>query len=188
RPPRRRAVWAAATLPLVIGLLGAPAGLGASPSPRAPGPDPDVLTSAGTMAEPLADDTSAGTGPASPEPEGPRWPLFADAENKVGSGMLAVDAQDGIHVAYAHQVPVAEHPRAAYAYCPASAACGAGEGWIGVELGQDVLGVMLATTRDGHPRLLIQQDGQVYPGGRDYSYAACDEACDRPESWSIGYV
>lgn len=140
------------------------------------------------MAEPLADDTSAGTGPASPEPEGPRWPLFADAENKVGSGMLAVDAQDGIHVAYAHQVPVAEHPRAAYAYCPASAACGAGEGWIGVELGQDVLGVMLATTRDGHPRLLIQQDGQVYPGGRDYSYAACDEACDRPESWSIGYV
>lgn len=125
---------------------------------------------------------------ASPEPEGIRWPLFADAERKVGSGMLAIDPQDGIHVAYAHRIPLADGPRAAYAYCPATAACGAGEGWIGVELGEDVLGVMLATTRDGHPRVLIQQDGTVYPGGRDYHYAACDSDCEQPTSWQIGYV
>ena len=47
---------------------------------------------------------------------------------------------------------------------------------------------MLATTRAGHPRVLIQQDGSVVPGGKDYHYAACDDACDQPASWRIGYV
>jgi hypothetical protein len=102
--------------------------------------------------------------------------------------MLALDDQDGIHVAYLDYVPLADGPRAHYAYCPASAACGAGEGWVGTELGEDVLGVMLATTHDGRPRLLIQQEGRVLEGGKDYHYAACDAACDQPASWSTGYV
>ncbi len=144
-------------------LSGTSVGLGASPSPVTPGQagDPSVLTSSGVTVRALAaDDAAAAADMASPEPEAPRWPLFADAEKEVASGMLEVDDQDGIHVAYAHYVPLAEKPKAAYAYCPATAACGSGEGWIGVEFGEDVLGVMLATTSDGHPRVLIQQDGR----------------------------
>lgn len=172
-------------------LSGTSVGLGASPSPVTPGQagDPSVLTSSGVTVRALAaDDAAAAADMASPEPEAPRWPLFADAEKEVASGMLEVDDQDGIHVAYAHYVPLAEKPKAAYAYCPATAACGSGEGWIGVEFGEDVLGVMLATTSDGHPRVLIQQDGKVYPGGKDYHYAACDADCGTADSWRIGYV
>lgn len=192
--PRSALRTGPALVALVAALILAPAAQGAAPASPGIGPGslPPVTTSSDVTVRALAPDDAADVAEAaqraSPEPEGPRWPLFADAERKVGSGMLAVDAQDGIHVAYAHRVPLAEAPKAAYAYCPATAACGSGEGWIGVEFGEDVLGVMLATTNDGHPRVLIQQDGTVYPGGRDYHYAACDGTCDQTANWRIGYV
>ncbi len=176
-----------ATLSLALAMVLVAPGRAASPSPG-----PDVLSS-GEAVGPLAPRSDSGatiepTAPPTPQPEGPRWPLFADAENKVASGTLAVDDADGIHIAYVDYIPVADGPRAHYAYCPATAACGAGEGWVGTELGEAVLGVMLATTPDGRPRLLIQQDGEVLEGGKDYHYAACDEACDQAESWRTGYV
>lgn len=196
RARRARLPWGAVLALIVIAgaLVTAPAALGAAPESHEPDADAlaPVVTSSDVMVRTLAPDDAAEVAEAaqrsSPEPEGIRWPLFADAERKVGSGMLAIDAQDGIHVAYAQRVPLADAPKAAYAYCPATAACGAGEGWIGVELGEDVLGVMLATTSEGHPRLLIQQDGKVYSGGRDYHYASCDAACDQVASWQVGYV
>ena len=36
--------------------------------------------------------------------------------------------------------------------------------------------------------MLIQQEGKVLEGGKDYHYAACDAACDQPDSWRTGYV
>ncbi len=186
---------AAVLVGLAAAMLLATGTRAARPSPGVPRSDPgsNVLSSSGGALRPLTprDDTAVApepTAPPAPQPEGPRWPLFADAESKVGSGMLAVDGLDGIHIAYVDHVPLADGPRAHYAYCPASAACGAGEGWIGAELGEDVLGVMLATTSDGRPRLLIAQDGEVLEGGKDYHYAACDAACDQPDSWRTGYV
>ena len=178
---------------IAAALLVAPVGQAATPSPGASGPDGDMLSSSGTTVSPLtpradAEPALPTTAPVTPQPEGPRWPLFADAEQKVGSGTLAVDDQDGIHIAYVDSIPLADGPQAHYAYCPASAACGAGEGWVGTELGEDVLGVMLATTGDGHPRLLIQQEGRVLEGGKDYHFAACDTACDQPDGWQTGYV
>ncbi|MBX3028612.1 MAG: hypothetical protein KF809_00495 [Chloroflexi bacterium] len=123
---------------------------------------------------------------AEPEPEAPRWGLFVDAEREVGSGMVAVDRQDGIHIAYSHRAPLAEDPTAGWLYCPVDAACGSGEGWIGTELGTNVLRVMLATTRVGAPRLLIEQSGTN--GGKDYHYAAYDTDCGNPASWQVGFV
>jgi hypothetical protein len=168
-------------------LLIAPAGQAASPTPD------DAIISSGTTVGPIAAKEDAEPSletatPVTPQPEGPRWPLFADAERKVGDAQLVVDDRDGIHVAYVDHVPLADGPRVHYAYCPADAACGTGEGWIGTELGEDVLGVMLATTRDGHPRILVQQEGTVLEGGKDYHYAACDAACDQPDGWRTGYV
>jgi hypothetical protein len=121
-------------------------------------------------------------------PEGPRWTLWGDAESKVGSAMLVVDNADGLHIAYNHFTPLVEKPRAIYLYCPESAACEKGEGWIGVEFGTDVLRVMLAATTAGKPRMLVQQQGVVFGSGKDYYYAACDDACDAVDNWQIGYV
>lgn len=196
RTPRTLVATTASVLTILAAATGirVAAGQGATQASPAPvaGTHAPVAATTEVMVRALRPDDAATVAEAtqrpSPQPEGPRWPLFADAERKVGSGMLAIDPQDGIHVAYAHRVPLAEGPKAAYAYCPATAACGAGEGWTGVEFGEDVLAVMLATTSEGHPRVLIQQDGKVYPGGRDYHYAACDDACDQPTSWQVGYV
>jgi hypothetical protein len=161
----------------------------ASPPPaRSPSADGGSVLTDGISVRPLGAAAAAAVAAEAPQPEGPRWPLFADAEHKVGSAALVVDGQDGIHLAYAQYVPQVEEPKAAYAYCPAEAACGKGEGWMGVEFGEHVSRVMLATTSDGHPRMLLQQDGRVVSGGKDHHYAACDAACDQPASWRIGYV
>jgi len=183
---------AALVLAAVLSIASGRAVMAAAQSPAMQEPAP-VITAQGEMnARSLTAEEAAyaaqHSGVAEIVPEGPRWTLWGDAESKVGSAMLVVDDQDGLHVAYNHYTPLVEKPKAIYLYCPESAACEKGEGWIGVEFGTNVLNVMLAATKAGNPRMLVRQEGVVYGSGKDYYYAACDGSCDKIGNWQIGYV
>lgn len=99
---------------------------------------------------------------------------------------LAVDAQGGIHVAYAVRTGVDEDQRPAYyAYCAAD--CTMPQQWTQVRLILDtwVADVRIALDPVGHPRLLLFSHPPADVGSNHYTYAACDNGCTDPTKWTL---
>jgi hypothetical protein len=114
--------------------------------------------------------------------------FFVEPNTKTGSASVAVDAQGGVHLAYAYYLPDAEHPAAVYLYCPPTSDCADFASWNGVSMGDYVNEVQLALTPAGQPRLLFRATSGVYTNGNDFFYAACDQTCLDPARWSYVHV
>jgi hypothetical protein len=125
---------------------------------------------------PLAQNGQTGTTPPPPVRKGA---FFLNKQIKNNSADVAVDALGGMHAAYAHFVPLAEHPKAVYTFCGAGeSACANPSAWQSVALGDNVEEVQLALTAAGKPRMLIVSVADNL--GRDHSFAACDQRYSRP--------
>ncbi|CAG0927953.1 hypothetical protein TFLX_00723 [Thermoflexales bacterium] len=126
--------------------------------------------------------------PAPPLPPPARATFFVEPTIKTGSSSMLVDAQGGLHLAYANYLPPAEHPAAVYLYCAPSAPCGNASSWHGVALADRVNEVQLALTRDGQPRLLIRAKSQTAGLDWDYFYAECNQTCTNPLQWTGDWI
>jgi hypothetical protein len=169
------------------------AGLAAATSPTDT-PAQALQAGAHKVYLPLSIKSSAATTPppATPTtppttPPGGNGGIFLDRSVKTASASTAVDSNGGIHTAYVHYVPEVEKPAAVYSYC-AGAACNNPASWRGVEMLDKAREVQLALTPNGQPRLLITTTSEVYNGGKDYHYAACDANCAEPSQWSVTRV
>ncbi|HSD84163.1 MAG TPA: hypothetical protein VLG46_09905, partial [Anaerolineae bacterium] len=118
-----------------------------------------------------------------PAPPPARATFFVQPDIKTGSASMVVDAQGGLHLAYADYLPAADHPAAVYLYCAPGANCADANSWNGVALADRVNEVQLALTRDGRPRLLIRAQSQTAGLDLDYFYAECDQNCTDPGQW-----
>jgi hypothetical protein len=130
------------------------------------------------------------TPPPTPPPSD-RGAFFINPETKTGSASLKIDAQGGMHLAFADFIPTAEHPRAVYMYCPGKGAACADPGkWQSVALSDLVYEVQLALTPDGKPRMLIRTatTHNTSNSGNDFYYAACDSACTTAAGWTVSYI
>jgi hypothetical protein len=118
-----------------------------------------------------------GIGQQEPPPPDPTPPpatkgaFFVSEEGKTNSAGLAIDANGGMHMAFAVFTELANHPPAVYAYCPGPAAtCADPNNWKAVGISDLVDEVQIKLTSDGRPRMLIrkQRDGylQGIPAGR----------------------
>ncbi|HWQ14453.1 MAG TPA: hypothetical protein VNL77_16755 [Roseiflexaceae bacterium] len=129
--------------------------------------------------------------PGQPGNPGPvtRGAFFFNREAKNNSADVAIDAAGGMHAAYAYFTAHVEHPPAVYTYCPGPAsACATPAGWSAVQLGDLANEVQLALTPAGQPRLLIVTSSTVFPGGKDYYYAACDAGCTSQAGWTLTLI
>jgi hypothetical protein len=111
--------------------------------------------------------------------------LFLNRSDKTNSAAIAIDANNGIHVAYAafNRNANGEEP-AYYAYCAAS--CASTSSWAAAKLGDRVQEVQLALDPAGRPRMLIRMRDQNLD--TFYQYAACDADCTSTASWQIATV
>jgi hypothetical protein len=130
--------------------------------------------------------------PPTPTPPTPtpavRGARFLEPTIKHASADLALDANGGMHAAYAHFIPNAEHPRAVYTFCTAGpSGCADAAAWQSVALADRVREVQLELTAQGQPRLLIVSD-EVERDGQEYRYAACDQSCGSADSWASAVV
>lgn len=116
--------------------------------------------------------------------------LFLETEWRTSSASMKVDKNGGMHVGYYYYEAMHDNAPnwAVYAYC--ASACEKDQQWQRVNLAQDrdVLEVQLALTQAGQPRMLIRAASTVYPGAKDYLYAACDQNCTDASGWQVGYV
>jgi hypothetical protein len=120
---------------------------------------------------------------------GALWLPFRTADDGVvhtrGTN-LAVDAQGGVHVAYAVRTGVDQDQRPAYyAYCAAD--CSLPEQWAQARLTLDtwVADVRVALDPNGHPRLLIFSHPPADVASNHYTYAVCDQGCTDPGQWTL---
>jgi len=99
---------------------------------------------------------------------------------------VAVDAQGGIHAAYAIYTGTDQGKQPAiYAYCPGNPASRAD--WTFVRLGESVQDVRLALDPAGHPRLLLfgPKPDPDSTFRVQYQYAACDSGWTNAANWTI---
>ncbi|EYD75245.1 hypothetical protein Rumeso_03156 [Rubellimicrobium mesophilum DSM 19309] len=115
--------------------------------------------------------------------------LFFEDYRGTGSSDVAIDPSGVVHAAYVHYEPTAEGAAAVYASCAGEAgACATSGPWSLVELMPAAHDVQVAVTPEGQPRLLIVTDSVGQPGGLDYSYAECDDACSVAANWRISLI
>lgn len=126
--------------------------------------------------------------PAPPLPPPVRATFFVEPNIKTGSGSMLVDAQGGLHLAYADYLPAAEHPAAIYLYCAPGALCNNASSWKGVFMGDGVNEVQLTLTSNGQPRLLIRAHSQTAGFDLDYFYAECNHNCTSPSPWAFTWI
>lgn len=107
--------------------------------------------------------------------------IFLDRTVKTASAAVVMDKNGGQHTAYIHYLPSAEDPPAIYGYCGAN--CDNEANWKKVSLLYKTREVQLALTAAGQPRLLIVTESEIYSGGKDYHYAACDVNCTEVNNW-----
>lgn len=115
-------------------------------------------------------------------------PYFVGAEEPLPTygTSVAIDAEGGIHAAYAVYAGSDSGRRpAVYAYCPGD--CSTPSNWTHVRLGETVQDVRIALDPEGHPRLLLfgpKPDPETQFRVQ-YQYAACDSGCDTPAGWTL---
>lgn len=158
---------------------------GNTPTPTATTEAPGTETPTPT---PTATPTASPT--ATTEPTVDTLARFLNSEWRTSSAAMQTDATGGIHVGYYYyEAQFDDAPNyAMYAYCASD--CEQLANWQQVALAQDrdVIEVQLALTAAGQPRMLIRAVSTVYPAGKDYLYAACDQNCTSSTNWQIGYV
>lgn len=171
-PSRRNARLIGAVLISLLTALTACGGSGADEGAASAGPG---SSGSGTGAGPS---TSPAAGPTSSK-------LFIESTWRTSNARIALDANGGKHVAFYYYEPnIEQRPTgAAYRYCAKQ--CNEPSSWQEVRFGALARSVQLKLTADGKPRLLVAVASQVYDGGNDYLYAACDANCTRADAWSV---
>lgn len=132
---------------------------------------------------PTATPTTAPT--ETPPPDSVVNSLFVETAWKTTNADIQVDANGGMHMAYAYYEPNTGVPPigAVYLYCAGQ--CEQGANWHNVWFEDEVNEVQLALTPAGQPRLLMRTSSTVQVGGRDYQYAECNANCTAPENWTV---
>jgi hypothetical protein len=186
--PLIRAVAASVVVPTVTTEPDRPT---STSTPTTTQPDRPTATSTSSPTATTQPEQPTATPTATTEPAPPDdLRFFVDSRWRTSSAAIAVDEQGGKHLAFHYYEPVSEgedRPTyAVYLYC--AALCDDGNQWAGVALLEQVNEVQLQLTSDGKPRLLIRTASQVYPNGKDFYYAACDQACTTLDGWTASYV
>jgi hypothetical protein len=206
--PLARAAFAllAVLLPLLaLRLIGVPGGVASAQVTTPPAevagqtPTPQAAPAAQfSVYLPITARSRSQTTPVTPTPVTPtpvtptpvtKGAFFATTELSTNSAGAIVDADGGMHMAFAFFLSASDDPPAVYAFCtvkPASACADSGK-WQAVSLSYDVNEVQLALTPDGKPRLLIrkERDGHNHD---EYVYAACDSGCANQEQWQLASI
>lgn len=174
------------TQQLFLPIISKPGGAQAPASPTpTPTPSPTLMVTAQPVTLTPTPTPSPTKAPAESNPA-----LFLESEWRTSSASLQKDNRGGLHVGYYfYEAQNDNAPNyAVYAYCNSS--CETVTNWTKVKLAEerDVLEVQLTLTSAGQPRLLIRAVSTVYPDGKDYLYAACDQNCTSSAGWQVGYV
>lgn len=153
----------------------------------AEGPPTATATPTATS-EPTATPTTTPTPTETPPAGSVVNGFFVETEWKTTNANIQVDANGGMHLAYAYYEPDTGVPPigAVYLYCAAQ--CDQDNNWSNIWFEDDVNEVQLALTTDGLPRLLMRTTSTVQNGGRDYHYAECNTNCTAPENWTVTLV
>jgi hypothetical protein len=145
-------------------------------------------------------ETSTPTPTATATPTPPLPPrlgkgLFAESAWRTSSSDVAVDKDNGTHLAYVYTEALfapdpdgGNNPTAAvYRFC--QSACENLQNWQSVTLGEHVSEVQVGVTPAGKPRLLLLV--RVEEGGQQvdrYLYGECDANCTTTGGWHFGAV
>ena len=116
--------------------------------------------------------------------------LFLETNWRTSSASIQVDQNGGMHVAYYYYEAMHDGAPNWAVYASCTSQCEKSEAWQRVNLAEDrdVVEVQLALTNAGQPRMLIRVESNVFTGGRDYLYAACDQNCTSSVGWQVGYM
>jgi hypothetical protein len=129
------------------------------------------------------------TAPPTTPPPGGQGALYPMPTIKTASAAARVDANGVMHTAFVHFVPQADKPAAVYGVCRAGGnGCAQAANWSFVQLTDQANEVQLALTAAGQPRLLVVGDSKVYPAGKDYIYAECNNGCNNGANWEVARV
>lgn len=132
--------------------------------------------------------TTPTTSPTPPQ-QGSGGALYPMTAIKTASAAARVDTNGVMHAAFVHFVPQADKPAAVYGVCAAGGNdCTNAANWSFVQLTDQAAEVQLALTAAGQPRLLIVGSSKVYPAGKDYIYAECDDGCGNVANWATTRV
>ena len=173
----RRTIWPGALALLLALLLGLPT-LAAPAQPQAGNYNVYL---------PLITKQQTSTAPSptpTPEPgQNNQGGVFVTRDVQTNSASAAVDAQGGMHTAYAGYSSA--NRSAFYAFCAGT--CTDPAQWKSVALANNVDAVQLALTPQGQPRMLLTIDRALEESqfGALFKYAACDTNCASAASWSI---
>ena len=110
------------------------------------------------------------------------WPITS---NNTEGASIAVDANGGVHLAFAAYTAAGGVYPAYYAYCPAN--CGVLNNWTVTSvqnIGTYGGSVRLELNGSGQPRMLWYRQLSVSNNGV-YQYGACNSNCTNPNSWTI---
>ena len=146
-----------------------------------PTPTPTSTTNPGVTVTP----TPTPTQTATPPPEASKA-FFVDNQYRTNSAAIQVDANGGMHIAYAYYQAANDNAPTygVYLYCPAD--CMNFDNWSGVGMGELVSEMQLELTPNGKPRILYRSFGAA--NSNDFFYAACDDVCTNPTQWQIAWV
>lgn len=170
--------------------------------PYAGGGAPVTVTPTGSVtatptatATPTQTPTSTPTATTQPPPARLGVGLFMDTQWRTSSSAVAVDGNNGAHMAYVYFEPIytedtdgdANPTTAVYRYCPAN--CNTAGNWQSVSLGEGVSEVQIGLTPAGQPRLLLLERAQNFGEPADrYVYAECDQNCGSRNQWRLTAV
>ena len=140
----------------------------------------------GSTSTPTATATLASTPTPTLPPTSNSGAFFVDDQFRSNSADIIVDADGGMHVAYAYYEAANDGAPTygVYLYCPGD--CMNFDHWSGVGMGELVSEIQLDLTPDGSPRILYRAFGAE--NSNDFYYAACDGDCTNPAMWTVTWV
>ena len=132
--------------------------------------------------------TATPTKPGNPPDDSLRLARFAEQTWKTSNANVRIDAAGGVHIAFYYYESIFEErpTTAVYAFCASQ--CNQAGSWQSVQLAEEVNEVQLALSPAGKPRLLIRTRSTLFPNGKDYHFAACDDNCAQASGWSVTYI
>ena len=170
---------------VLLPLLVPAAGFAADDPTSDPSGAPAPAAAGGRIFVPVAVKVGRPVPPPPPPPTNTVGSFFVARDGKTFSANAKVDANGGMHMAFAVFASVGDNPPLVYAYCPGPAAvCATDAGWKGVALSDTVGEVQLQLTPDGKPRLLVQRYSTELSHDQ-YVYGECDSNCTAASQWQF---
>ena len=114
--------------------------------------------------------------------------LWVKPESKSASAGLEIDSAGNMHMLAVDYVPLAEHPKVIYSFCPAVADCGKPGNWKSTSFSNEVIEAQLAVTSDGRPRILFRRTSTHQVGAKDWYYGECESSCTSSANWKLVFI